>query len=100
MANVITAAQKKEINELYAEIGTYAGVARQMGISPTTVKRYVIPNYTPEKDVARVSCDIDKCRRIIELSHLTKEDFENKNILCLTDDEKKDIEELWKELCI
>lgn len=96
----VDSAMRLQINELYASNHNYSATARIMGISPTTVKRYVLPNYTPEKDVARVSCDIDKCRRIIELSHLTKEDFENKNILCLTDDEKKDIEELWKELCI
>lgn len=32
---------KIKMNELYATIGTYAGVARVVGFAPSTVKRYI-----------------------------------------------------------
>lgn len=33
------------MNDLYLELKTYAAVARKIGVSPTTVKRYINPNY-------------------------------------------------------
>lgn len=41
MANRITPEQIQEMVRLYAEIGTYSGVAKQMGVSASTVSRYV-----------------------------------------------------------
>lgn len=34
-----------QMNELYLDIKTYAGVARVIGVSPSTVKRYINPNF-------------------------------------------------------
>ena len=34
-----------QMNELYLDIKTYAGVARVVGVSPSTVKRYITPNF-------------------------------------------------------
>lgn len=42
---VITPDQKKQINELYLKLHTYTAVSRELGISPGTVKKYVIPGY-------------------------------------------------------
>lgn len=33
------------MNELYLEYHTYAAVAREVGRAPSTVKRYIDPNY-------------------------------------------------------
>ncbi len=33
------------MNELYLEYRTYAAVAREVGRAPSTVKRYIDPNY-------------------------------------------------------
>lgn len=38
------------MNDLYLELKTYAAVARKIGVSPTTVKRYINPNYKRVKD--------------------------------------------------
>lgn len=38
------------MNDLYLELKTYAAVARKVGVSPTTVKRYINPNYKRVKD--------------------------------------------------
>ena len=44
-----------EINELYLKIKTYAGVSRAMGgsPSPTTVKKYIIPNYVSKENIKK-----------------------------------------------
>ena len=42
---VITKEEIKKINELYLKYKTYAAVSRELGISPGTVKKYVIPDY-------------------------------------------------------
>lgn len=34
-----------QINELYKELKTYAAVSRVVGVSPTTVKKYVVQDY-------------------------------------------------------
>ena len=41
MAKKITQDQVEQMLTLYEEIGTYSGVAKQMGISATTVSRYI-----------------------------------------------------------
>jgi hypothetical protein len=89
-----------EINELYLKIGTYAGVSRQLGGSPsaTTVKKYIIPNYVSKEN--------------IKIKHFKKEDIHNisfdifKNVdnwgdLCiLSDEEFEEVKDLWNELLI
>ena len=41
MANKITPEQIAQMVSLYAELKTYSAVAKQMGISPATVSRYI-----------------------------------------------------------
>lgn len=45
MAGKVTQKDIERINDLYLELGTYAAVAREVGFSASTVKRYVIPGY-------------------------------------------------------
>lgn len=35
------------INELYLEIGVKSRVAQMVGVSPSTVSKYIIPNFVP-----------------------------------------------------
>lgn len=94
---VVTQEMIKEINELYTEIKTYAGVARKIGIAPTTVKKYVIPGYTSEKEITKIIFDKSKLSEEIDYSLFKNKD--NWGDLCvLSDDERKEIKELWKEL--
>lgn len=37
------------INKLYIKYGTYNGVANELGISPATVKKYIIPDFKVEE---------------------------------------------------
>lgn len=94
---IITQEMVKEINELYLQIGTYAGVARKIGIAPTTVKKYVVPNYTAESTIQKKVFDKNKLPKDIDFSPFAnKEDWGD---LCvLSEQEKEEIKELWKEL--
>lgn len=100
MARTITKEQIIQINERYLELGSYAAVARELGVSPTTVKKYVAEGYIPEKDRIIRHIDIGDCRAKIERFLLSKEDLSNPQLLVLTDAERKEIEELWEELAI
>ena len=65
---VVTQEMVKEINELYLQIGTYAGVARKIGIAPTTVKKYVVPHYIAESTIQKKVFDKNKISKDIDFS--------------------------------
>jgi hypothetical protein len=50
MANKVTPDDILLMNTLYLELKTYAAVARKTGFSAGTVKKYIIPNFTPATD--------------------------------------------------
>jgi hypothetical protein len=92
---VITNEDKKLINKLYLEMGTYAAVARATGFSPGTVKKYVIPNYSlpDENNIIRYSRE--------GLPDFDSTQFRNTDwgeLCTLSVDELKEIYELWKEI--
>ena len=84
-----------KINQIYAEVGTYAETARQTGFSASTVKKYINPNFslveqTPEK---------------IEFNHMNPPDypktgFEWRELMLLSPEEIEQITELRKEVLI
>lgn len=90
----------EEMNELYLLLKTYAGVSRALGgsPSPTTVKKYIIPNYTSQKNLVKKKFLID------DVPKFSPERFSgvvNWGDLCvLSEEEKADIESLWDELTV
>lgn len=91
---VVTQNDIKNINELYFKLKTYAAVARETGFAPSTIKKYVIPDYKPVE--MRNIQVFDK-----ELPEFTTEPFRcnNWNYLCvLSDKEKEDMKVLWEEI--
>ena len=84
----------QNIRRAYSEIGTYAGVARKLGFSPATVKKYTQEEYTPDLTV-RVPFN-GKLPPVEELNWPTKEEIGN--MARLTEAELEEIKELWKEL--
>ena len=89
-----------EINELYLKIKTYAGVSRAMGgsPSPTTVKKYIIPNYVSKENIKK------KTFRKEDLPEFSTDIFkgvDNWGDLCvLSNEEKEEMKELWEELIV
>lgn len=99
MAKKITQKQILEMNELYFKQRNYSAVARAVGVSPSTVKKYIDPNYIPAE--ARKLPSLAKEKIVAgETFILSKEDLRNKNILQLSDDEKEDIKNIWEYLAI
>ena len=89
-----------EINELYLKIGTYVGVSRELGgsPSPTTIKKYIIPGYMSKTNIKK------KVFHKGDLPEFTSNLFDgidNWGDLCrLSSSEKQEIIELWDELLI
>lgn len=95
----ITDEDKIKINDLYLKIGTYSGVAKEMGCAATTVKKYIIPNYVPQNKK-----EYKKVFHIEELPEFSTELFQNVDdwgALCkLSQKEREGIKELWEDLLI
>ena len=99
MANKITQQDIIDINEKYIIYKTYVETARQTGFSPSTIKKYIIPNYISQNSI------IKKESTIKEFPIFNKEKFNNINwsddwLYTLSNEEKKDLIDLWKELIL
>lgn len=78
----------KEINILYVKYKTYAAVARELGIAASTVKKYIIPNFTLDVNKVEFNSPIPEPKRI-----------EYSEKMCdLTEEEFEEVKELWKEI--
>ena len=84
----------EKINELYAVLGVKSKVAKELGISPATVTKYLIPNYVP-----KAAADTPAFNKPIDLDiTMFKGDLSK---LCeLSEEEWKDLKELQKEILI
>ena len=98
--NTITQEQIIEMNELYLRIGTYSGVSRAMGgtPSPSTVKKYIIQNYISKDKIQQ------KKFKLEDLPDFNFDSFkgvDNWGDLCvLSKKEKEEVEQLWEELLV
>lgn len=92
-----------EVNELYLKLGTYSAVSRELGGNPTpsTVKKYIIPNYVSRKDISAAK----RTYHIEDLPDFDIKEFaemiksHNWGDFCvLSKEEDEEIEDLWKEI--
>ena len=97
MARRITLEDRKTINDLYYKYHNYAEVARQTGWSASTVRAYVDKNYNPvtEDMIHR----FDPETEMKEFDETMFTGLDNYGDLCvLSEEEKEEIRELWKEI--
>ena len=97
---IITQEIIEKINCLYLTIGTYSGVSKAMGGSPsaTTVKKYIIPNFKPHEqlNIKKFSSEINP---FVNFELFKK--LDNWGDLCvLSKTEENEIHELWEELSL
>lgn len=92
-----------QINELYLKIGIKKKVAEIIGCSPSTVSKYIIPNYVSKESRATYTFDkpIGNADKILDIFNM----FDNAGQrLCeycmLSDEEWEDLKVLQKEICI
>ena len=85
-----------EIQKLYTEIGIYSQVAKKVGCSPATVKKYCndVAAVIVEKEVVKFNGTIPKVDEINFTFFLDTRD----NLTTLTPDEKEELKGLWEEL--
>lgn len=98
MARKVTPEDIILFNELYFKLKTYAAVARETGFSASTVSKYVDKNWHPveKENVKKFTKE-----EVPEFSTEMFRGVENYGELCvLSDEEKEEIKELWKELAI
>ena len=100
MANKVTSDDILRINEIYYKTGVYAETARQTGFSASTVKKYVIPGWKPvmsEEIIVFNMNDIPDFKEAVKCFR----GVDNYGYLCvLTEQEREEIKELWKELVV
>lgn len=85
-----------KFNDLYLKLKTYAAVARETGFSASTVKKYIIKDYTLTEQV-------EKQKFEGELPEFVPEIFRQQNWTSFIDmkpEEHEEIKELWKEMSI
>ena len=84
-----------EIQRLYAEIGIYSQVAKQVGCSPSTVKKYCNLDVVKTNTVKKI---FDK--EIVKISSMDLTLFLEKsdNLTTLTHEEIENLKELWEEI--
>ena len=97
---LVTPQDIKKMNELYISLHTYAAVAREVGFSATTVKKYIITDYVPkaivEANIIRFSGGIKDIKEI----PLPQTPEEWQEFMQLTDEEKQECDELRKEILL
>ena len=97
MANRISQETIEAINEAYAICKCKAQVARELGVSLYAVNKYLDPNWQPKNDAASAS----QIKIDIPDFDVTPFLIENIASLCmLSEEEKKDLIELQKEVKI
>ena len=100
MANKVTNEDILRINELYYKHKVYAEVARQTGFSASTVKKYVIPGWEPAATENIVRFDLNELPDYQKAAELFRGINNYGNLCVLTEFEKKEIQELWRELAV
>lgn len=81
------------INEAYLACGTLSGAAKATGWSPSTIKKYLIPNFKSEQKIEVNHIELLPINTVIE--QLT-----SSNLTCLRPDEERELKQLWAEMIV
>jgi hypothetical protein len=89
------------INEAYLRIGTYSGVARELGYSPATVKKYVSLDYvSQDESFIKPPSNLEELESRLEQAPTAISELKSEGILVPTDEEKLEIYKVWSEMSI
>lgn len=103
MGKKITQEQIEQINELYLKIGVKKRVAEIVGCSPSTVSKYILPNYISKENrpIYTFEGKVGHFGTQDTIDFLNTVDYPISricNMCILTDEEKADLIELQKEV--
>ena len=98
-----------QINEVYLECGVKSKTAQIVGVSPSTVTKYLIPNYQSQRSAAALPPFEGELAGVEPFISSIISIIDSQNLLpaaafckaCeLTDDERKEMEEIQKGVMI
>lgn len=99
----ITPEIAEQINILYLKLGTKAAVAREIGCSPATVSKYIVPNFKPSEEKTSYTFDgtIGNANKLSTILSITPLPAREVCRLCLLSEEEwREIKEIQEGLCI
>lgn len=96
MATKVTNELVEQMVELYNKLGTYAAVAREIGVSASTCSKYIKTALSEEKNKVEAKKNYIAFDKEIKPIEEIKVEWED--ICWLSPEEVKDIEDLWKEI--
>lgn len=104
MAKRITPEQIEEINELYVKLKVKKKVAEIVGVSPSTVSKYILPDYVPKAERKTVALDIEP-RGIGQIVEIIKNSSDRPakafaDACKLSEDEWAELKEMQKEITV
>lgn len=100
MANTVKNENIIEMNELYLQLKTYAAVARKVGFSPSTVKKYIINNYVSKEENEKNKTIFKKELPLIKDIYMPLTRAEWTFFLTLDENEKVECDILRKEILV
>lgn len=95
MANRITEEQIRIINEEYLRCHTYSGAAKAAGCSPSTAKKYIIPDFSACAPSIK-EYDIEP----MPIESITVFTTTSQILTELTIEEEEELKDFWKEIRI
>lgn len=100
MAKRVTNEDILKFNEIYYRTKTYAEVARETGFSASTVKKYIDKNWEPVAVENIIRFDITALPDFQKAVEIFRGIDNYGNLCILTDFEKEEIKDLWRELVV
>lgn len=96
----VTSEDILRMNELYYKTHVFAEVARQTGFSASTVRKYVDVNWKPVVSEEIITFKMEDIPDFKEAARCFR-GVDNYGDLCvLSEQEREEIKELWKELAV
>ena len=92
----VTTQDIKKINEAFLKLKTYAAVARETGFSPSTVKKYIIPDFKSTSSLPTKQFNEDLPE--FDINWIKNKEFSE--LFSLTNTEVEEIKELWNEISL
>ncbi len=86
----------EQMVELYNKLGTYAAVAREIGVSSSTCSKYIKAALSEQKNKEEAQKNFIPFDKEIKPIEEIKIDWND--CCCLSNEEVEEITELWKEI--
>lgn len=99
MAKNITSEEIIMFNEMRSRGMSYAAIARETGRAASTVRKYITEDYVPQSElVKKIFKLIDIDKEFDPQPYVESDDWGKMAVL--TEEEKEEVKEVWKEMSV